>query len=61
LAAQALESRKGCHEVANLITRDEESKIVVLSALSGTTIHWWKSATRWPRAIGMLQKANQAH
>ena len=25
------------HEVANLITRDEESKIVVLSALSGTT------------------------
>ena len=25
------------HEVANMITRDEERKIVVLSALSGTT------------------------
>ena len=25
------------HEVAKLITKDEESKIVVLSALSGTT------------------------
>ena len=48
------------HEVANLITRDEESKIVVLSALSGTTNSFVEVQLAHP-AIGMLQKSKSAH
>lgn len=46
------------HEVANLVTRDEESKIVVLSALSGTTnalVEISESLLRGDRQAAKLQ------
>ena len=46
------------HEVAKLITKDDESKIVVLSALSGTTnalVEISESLSRGDRSAAKLQ------